>query len=287
MEQEIRRSERVGRDFTMLMLDLDDLKPVNDTFGHQWGDRLLTAVAEVLRRTIRFTDTVARYGGDEFLVLLPETDAAGGYIVAETIRRDIAELSLRATDRNVRSSVSIGLVTYPDDGTTMEQLVAAADVAMYESKRRGKNQIVGYRTRTDRVATAIPVAAADLVPLDRPVTAAEVRTQREAPTAHEAPDRHGPPQRAPAGDEPAVVTSVGADAPWLTRTDGPAVPLAGPHQDSQGRPAAEHRSPSQEMSRGEEIRRARERYPERPWIALPIERRDPPSPPAPPRRPRS
>jgi diguanylate cyclase (GGDEF)-like protein len=174
MEQEIRRSDRMGRGFTMLMLDLDDLKPVNDTFGHQWGDRLLKAIADTIRETIRFTDAGARYGGDEFVVLLPETDATGGYVVGEKLRRDIAALTLHAADRNVRSSVSVGLVTYPDDGTTIEQLVAAADVAMYESKRRGKNRIVGYQTRTERVATAIDGSdAAELVQL---TPAADVRT---------------------------------------------------------------------------------------------------------------
>ena len=148
------------------MLDLDDLKPVNDTFGHQWGDRLLKAIADAIRHTIRFTDAAARYGGDEFVVLLPETDVAGGYVVGEKLRRDIAAMTLHAADRNVRSSVSVGLVSYPDDGTTIEQLVAAADVAMYESKRRGKNRIVGYQTRTERVATAMDSAqSADLVQL--------------------------------------------------------------------------------------------------------------------------
>jgi diguanylate cyclase (GGDEF)-like protein len=166
MEQEIRRSDRMGRDFTMLMLDLDDLKPVNDTFGHQWGDRLLKAVADTIRNTIRFTDAAARYGGDEFVVLLPETDAAGGYVVAEKLRRDVASLTLRAAERNVRSSVSVGLVTYPHDGSTIEQLVAAADVAMYESKRRGKNRIVGYQTRTERVATAIDIESAAVITVE-------------------------------------------------------------------------------------------------------------------------
>ncbi len=162
MEQEIRRSDRMGRGFSMLMLDLDDLKPVNDAYGHQWGDRLLRAIADVIRRTVRFTDAAARYGGDEFVVLLPETDPSGAYVVAEKLRRDIAALALHAADRNVRSSVSIGIVTYPADGTSVEQLVAAADLAMYESKRRGKNHIVGYRTRTERVATAIDIEAAEL-----------------------------------------------------------------------------------------------------------------------------
>ncbi len=167
MEQEIRRSDRMGRGFTMLMLDLDDLKPVNDTFGHQWGDRLLKAVADTIRRTIRFTDAAARYGGDEFVVLLPETDVVGGYVVAEKLRRDIEAMTLHAASRNVRSSISVGLVAYPDDGSTIEQLVAAADVAMYEAKRRGKNRIVGYQMRTERVATDIDADSHELVQLDQ------------------------------------------------------------------------------------------------------------------------
>ena len=165
MEQEIRRSDRMGRGFTLLMLDLDDLKPVNDTYGHQWGDRLLKGVADTIRRTIRFTDAAARYGGDEVVVLLPETDAAGGYVVGEKLRRDIYALTLSTADRNVRSSVSVGLVAYPDDGGTIEQLVAAADVAMYEAKRRGKNRIVGYQMRTERVATDIDSDSHSLVQL--------------------------------------------------------------------------------------------------------------------------
>ena len=188
MEQEIRRSDRMGRGFTLLMLDLDDLKPVNDTFGHQWGDRLLKAIADVVRRTVRFTDAAARYGGDEFVVLLPETDAAGGYVVAEKLRRDIAALILRAADRNVRSSISVGLVAYPDDGSTIEQLVSAADVAMYEAKRRGKNRIVGYQTRTERVATDIDADTHELVQLD---PAEDVRTGGDP-----APWGEGPPDRA-------------------------------------------------------------------------------------------
>jgi hypothetical protein len=93
--------------------------------------------------------------------------------VAEKLRRDVAALTLHAADRNVRSSVSIGLVVYPDDGTTIDQLVAAADVAMYESKRRGKNRIVGYQTRTERVATAMDDETGELVQL---APASDVRT---------------------------------------------------------------------------------------------------------------
>ncbi len=155
MEREIKRVERMGRGFCVLMLDLDDLKPVNDTFGHPAGDQLLRAITEVVLRTVRATDLAGRYGGDEFVVLLPETDAEGAFVVAEKLRRDISALAVRVQDRSVRPSVSLGLVAFPDDGRTTEELLSAVDAAMYEAKRRGKNQIVGYTTRTERVATSI------------------------------------------------------------------------------------------------------------------------------------
>ena len=280
MEQEIRRSDRMGRDFTMLMLDLDDLKPVNDTFGHQWGDRLLKSVADAIRHTIRFTDAAARYGGDEFVVLLPETDAAGGYVVAEKLRRDVAALTLRAADRTVRSSVSVGLVTYPHDGATIEQLVAAADVAMYESKRRGKNRIVGYQARTERIVTAVDIEVADergATDADPPGLSADVRTGGDPAPWGQAPGSASssrsrpsltefdpgpaaqPPEPAaiavepgvtsPAGTGPAPGTAAVADAPWLTRVDDthptplpPAAPTPPPPDVSTQRPAADLRS---------------------------------------------
>ena len=236
MDQEIRRSDRMGRGFTLLMLDLDDLKPVNDTFGHQWGDRLLKAVADTIRSTVRFTDAAARYGGDEFVVLLPETDAAGGFVVAEKLRRDIAALTLRAAQRNVRSSVSVGLVTYPEDGGTLEQLIAAADVAMYESKRTGKNRIVGYQSRSDRAPTIIGIETPGPVTAE---PAVDARTGGDpapwgSPEAAAGPTRPGgsSPARPASAPRVARVPSIldaiapppspegGADAPWLTRTVG-------------------------------------------------------------------
>jgi diguanylate cyclase (GGDEF)-like protein len=311
MEQEIRRSGRMDREFALLMLDLDDLKPVNDTFGHQWGDRLIRSVADLIRQTIRFTDSAARYGGDEFVVLLPETDAAGAYVVAETLRRDIAALTLQASDRSVRSSASIGMVTYPQDGATIEQLVAAADVAMYEAKRRGKNQIVGYRMRTGRVATAIDVAAAELVSSGPGVA----RTGGDAaPWAAPQPGAFGGPETpAPTGppglDEPlprssrsapatqittSSATDVGATdeppPPWVTRTEAPVPDAAVTLEDvpPNGRAPGERPSHGRETSRSEEILRAADREAhgeaQRPWIALPI---DPPGSAEPPDAPTS
>jgi diguanylate cyclase (GGDEF)-like protein len=161
MEREIRRAARTGRAFSLLMVDVDDLKPVNDTFGHQFGDRLLRAITDVVQRGIRGTDIAARYGGDEFVVMLPETDPAGAFVVAEKLRSDVAALAVHADERSIRTSVSIGLVAYGEEGTTIETLMSSVDEAMYESKRRGKNQIVGYVTRTERVATAMGQAGAE------------------------------------------------------------------------------------------------------------------------------
>ena len=157
------------------MLDLDDLKPVNDTFGHPAGDQLLRAITEVVLRTVRATDLAGRYGGDEFVVLLPETDAEGAFVVAEKLRRDISTLSVRVQDRAVRTSVSLGMVSFPDDGKTIEELLSAVDAAMYEAKRRGKNQIVGYTTRTERVATAIGPERPSGLPRQRPPRPEESR----------------------------------------------------------------------------------------------------------------
>lgn len=146
ISREIARSGRVGRGFCLLMVDLDGLKPINDTFGHQVGDRVLQAVTEVIRRNVRQSDLAARYGGDEFVIVLPETASAGAQVLAEKLRREIGGLVLRADARPVEVSVSIGLASHPEDGTAAEGLMASVDAAMYESKRRGKNQVVSYVT---------------------------------------------------------------------------------------------------------------------------------------------
>jgi diguanylate cyclase (GGDEF)-like protein len=144
LEQEILRAARSGRAFALLMLDLDGLKAANDRFGHASGDQLLSAVAETLSGDIRVTDLAARYGGDEFVLLLPETDLAGAMLVADKVRIDISRLALPHEGQAIRTSVSVGLVTYPDDGRTSTELMRRADLAMYEAKRRGRDQIVRF-----------------------------------------------------------------------------------------------------------------------------------------------
>jgi diguanylate cyclase (GGDEF)-like protein len=157
LEQEILRAGRSGRPFALLMLDLDGLKAANDRFGHASGDQLLRAVSETLSGDIRVTDIAARYGGDEFVLLLPETELAGAMLVADKVRIDISRLALPHDGQVIRTSCSIGVVTYPDDGRTSTELMRRADLAMYEAKRRGRDQIVRF-AREARVPMAPPPA---------------------------------------------------------------------------------------------------------------------------------
>lgn len=144
VEREIARSARSGRRFCLLMMDLDELKTVNDRYGHFVGDRVLLGVGEIIRNGVRRIDTAARYGGDEFVVLLPETDPTGAFVLAEKIRIGVAERPYHAPGREVRTTLSIGVVTYPDDGRTPDELMITADRAMYESKRLGKDRVIDY-----------------------------------------------------------------------------------------------------------------------------------------------
>lgn len=154
LEREIARSARSGRGFCLLMMDLDELKTVNDRLGHFHGDRVLRAVGHVINDGVRRIDTAARYGGDEFVVLLPETDPTGAFVLAEKIRIGVHELDLDLPDDTVKPSLSVGVVSYPDDGNTADELMISADGAMYASKRAGKNRVTGVNMPSDRPGVA-------------------------------------------------------------------------------------------------------------------------------------
>ena len=154
LEREIARSARSGRGFCLLMMDLDELKAVNDRLGHFHGDRVLRGVGQIVAAGVRRIDTAARYGGDEFVVLLPETDPTGAYVVAEKIRLGVQDLELGLTDVAIKPSLSIGVVSYPDDGQTADELMISADGAMYRSKRAGKNRVTGVDLPADTPSVA-------------------------------------------------------------------------------------------------------------------------------------
>jgi diguanylate cyclase (GGDEF)-like protein len=144
MATEVERSKRFGQPVGLVLLDLDDFKTVNDTYGHQQGDLVLREVARVLRETSREIDEPARYGGEELAVVLPGTDLEGAYNLAERVRSGIEELALPLLDGDgvLRVTASFGVATLPGSADDMRDLVAAADEALYRAKRAGKNRTV-------------------------------------------------------------------------------------------------------------------------------------------------
>jgi diguanylate cyclase (GGDEF)-like protein len=136
MESEIQRSRRTGRSFSVLLFDLDDLKKINDKYGHLMGSRAIKRLGFVLRNNSRAIDTPARYGGDEFALVLPET---GPREAEQTATRICERLAQDGEEPLI--SVSVGQAVYPQDGTSIEQLLGAADLALYRMKRRGAGKL--------------------------------------------------------------------------------------------------------------------------------------------------
>ena len=227
LEQEIRRTRRSERGFCLLMIDLDGLKAVNDSLGHHRGDEVLRALAGVITRSIRAVDTAARYGGDEFVVLLPETDPTGAFVVAEKIRAGAEELNYTLERNDISTSVSIGLVYHPDDGATADELMIAADRAMYASKSQGKNQI----------SSAPPRGAKSRLPALPAGTAA-----RSGGTAGGVPVMSGQP----GSEAPATESAPAGSAPRDPR------PAAGRARATNGAPSEDR---DEELDPGEARRR--------------------------------
>ncbi|KAF0206821.1 MAG: diguanylate [Actinobacteria bacterium] len=153
LDDEIGRARRYSKTLSFLMLDVDSFKAINDTHGHLIGDAVLADMGHVLKANVREVDVVARYGGEEFSVLLPETDAAGAFIVAEKIREAVALHRFTDEDgeRTVRVTVSIGLANFPAHADDKESLLKAADDAVYQAKTLGRDRVRAPRIRMTRL----------------------------------------------------------------------------------------------------------------------------------------
>ena len=156
LAQEMHRSDRHREPLAFAMVDLDGFKPINDQFGHVAGDKVLRAVGNALSRCVRISDVAARYGGDEFAIILPQTPPEGAMRVCERVLRAVGELVLEDQKRVITNvTVSLGLAHYPaEDLGTLEDLVAAADGALYGAKRAGKNRYSAVRGAKARLASA-------------------------------------------------------------------------------------------------------------------------------------
>jgi diguanylate cyclase (GGDEF)-like protein len=143
LEEEMNRARRYGHSFSVLMMDIDSFKELNDEHGHLAGDRFLQRVGEVIQRTLRSHDIPCRYGGEEFAVLLPETEPAEAVVIAERIRRMVADIRIREGKRLAGTTISIGISAYPKTARRSGQdLLRKADAALYQAKREGKDKVV-------------------------------------------------------------------------------------------------------------------------------------------------
>ena len=169
IKKEAIRAMRQNQKFTVIGIDLDHLKQINDTYGHNYGDIAIKAIAEVLKNNARSIDIAARMGGEEFNLILPAVDIEGGCIAAERIRKAIESVEL---EKIGHITASLGVATYPDQSDDLEELLELTDQAMYESKRNGRNRVTiakpSYETSWQEVAvnTFVDILSKHRIPMD-------------------------------------------------------------------------------------------------------------------------
>ena len=143
LEEEVERANRLGLTFSLCMIDVDHFKDCNDRHGHLVGDAVLRKIAETLKLSVREVDMIARYGGEEFCIVFPETTKDLALTIAERLRKAIGSKKIKVFDEKVRMTVSLGVSTFPDDGTDVAALIERADTALYRAKRGGRNMVCG------------------------------------------------------------------------------------------------------------------------------------------------
>jgi len=156
LQMEWKRAIRFHRPLSLIMVDVDYFKDYNDTFGHIQGDQVLKQIGAILRRNLREVDTVARIGGEEFVLLLPDTDKRGAMAVAEKVRLLVEGHRFSTTERQETRSITIsaGIATYPDDVEEMDDLIDHADIALYRAKENGRNRIECFKALEDEAESA-------------------------------------------------------------------------------------------------------------------------------------
>ena len=148
--EEIERSKRHNLKLSFFMIDIDHFKSYNDMYGHLSGDMVLEETAEILKNSLRRVDLVGRYGGEEFVVVLPQTDKENAVRVAERIRWATDNHIFRAYDKSSRVTISIGVATFPADARKAETLIEKADQALYVAKRKGRNRVEAYQSEKQK-----------------------------------------------------------------------------------------------------------------------------------------
>jgi two-component system cell cycle response regulator len=156
LDLEIKRSARQNAFLALLLIDIDDFKQINDTFGHLFGDRILSQLGELLKANIREIDMAARYGGEEFAVVMANTDLAEAEKVAERIRQSIQKYSFYPM--TLLLTVSIGIAMYPSDAISLDDLIERSDTSLYQAKRNGKNRVHSYCQSKKKSPAKLPIS---------------------------------------------------------------------------------------------------------------------------------
>ena len=143
-EQEFKRVCRSGSPLSVFMIDVDHFKQINDNYGHGIGDETLKAIAQTVQNLLRKIDCFGRFGGEEFVACLPDTQIESAWEVAKIICRTIANSTLKFEENTIDITVSIGLSTYESDDTSIDDILMRADEALYEAKRQGRNRAIAY-----------------------------------------------------------------------------------------------------------------------------------------------
>jgi diguanylate cyclase (GGDEF)-like protein len=149
LKAELRRAQRGRTPLSMIMFDVDEFKKVNDTYGHLAGDQLLAEVGKRLGELLRTSDVKCRYGGDEFLLILPDTPAAGSRQLAESLRREMAHLALPTAGGELKMTISVGVVTASKNELDAQAVIARADQALYRAKHAGRNRVFAAEAEGD------------------------------------------------------------------------------------------------------------------------------------------
>ncbi|MDR4498007.1 MAG: diguanylate cyclase [Candidatus Scalindua sp.] len=145
LDSEISRADRYKHNFSLLMIDIDDFKKINDRFGHQAGDKVLKEIASLFKSLVRKIDRLVRYGGEEFAIILSETAKEHGRIFGNRIVESVASFIFQGLPEGEKITISAGIAGYPDDAHTQEDLIRKADVALYKAKSAGKNILCVYK----------------------------------------------------------------------------------------------------------------------------------------------
>ena len=173
IEREYAHAKRSNAPLSFLLIDLDRFKLLNDNYGHAVGDEMLRRVSQILKATLRSCDWVGRWGGEEFLALLPGTEETGALNIAERVREGVERFSITFNRQTIRTTASIGVANFPRDGNTAEFLLRAADAALYEAKKTGRNRVVAAGNKHEVYSIASKLNAAieanRLVPAYQPI----------------------------------------------------------------------------------------------------------------------